>query len=195
MILFEPVLQDLRYGARALRRQASFTVVSVLALALGIGVNTAVFTAYKSFIARPLDARDPSTMVNLTLRLASGGSRANFSYPDYEAYRDQLRSYSGVIAVFIEQLRLTGAEGLGGQRSMEEGSLMGRLGLLRRTAKSAELATAFVVSENYFTVLGATLLAGRSFESMSLEELTASPAVLISENYWQRRFDGEIGRP
>jgi putative ABC transport system permease protein len=169
MLLFETVLQDLRYGARALRRNLRFTVVSVLALALGIGVNTAVFTAYKAIVARPLDARDPSTLVNVTLQLQSGAAQATISYPDYEAYRGQLRSYSGVIAIFIDQLRLSGADGLGGgPRSVEEGSLIGRLGLLRRTAKNTELASAFVVSENYFSVL-------------------------ISENYWQRRFAGDPG--
>ena len=58
---------------------------------------------YKAFIARPLDARDPDTLVNLSLRLQSGATDARFSYPDYEAYRDGLRSFSGVIAFSIEQ--------------------------------------------------------------------------------------------
>jgi hypothetical protein len=70
---------------------------SVFALALGIGVNTAAFTAYKAFFARPLDARDPGTMVDFALRLQSGVTKAEFSYPDYEAYRDHLHLFSGVI--------------------------------------------------------------------------------------------------
>jgi len=187
----ESGLQDLRYGARILRRNAGFTAVSVFALALGIGVNTAVFTAYKAFVVRPLDARDPSTMVNVALRLHSGVINARFSYPDYEAYRDHLHSFSGVIAFSIEQLRLTGAEGVGSQRTAEAGSLMGRLGLLRPTASNAEFASTFMVSENYFSVLGVAALGGRTFESIGLPELAASPAVLISENYWQRRFAGD----
>ena len=64
MNLFETLFQDLRYRGRALRRHPSFTIVSILALALGIGVNVAVFTLYKGFIARPLDARDPGTLVS-----------------------------------------------------------------------------------------------------------------------------------
>jgi len=107
MILFDTLLQDLRYGLRTMRRNPGFTAVSILALALGIGVNTAVFTAYKALVARPLDARDPDTMVNVSLRLKSGATTARFSYPDYEAYRSSLRSFRGVIAFSIEELRLT----------------------------------------------------------------------------------------
>jgi len=70
------LLQDLRYGARTLRRNLRFTSVSILALALGIGVNTVVFTAYKAFVARPIDARDPGTLVNIALRLQSGDTNS-----------------------------------------------------------------------------------------------------------------------
>ncbi len=67
MMLLQTVLQDLRYGARMLLRNAGFTTVAVLALAMGIGINTAAFTAYKAMIARSLDARDPGSMVNMAL--------------------------------------------------------------------------------------------------------------------------------
>lgn len=191
MILFGTILQDLRYAARTLLRNARFTTVSIFALALGIGVNTAVFTAYKAFVARPLDARDPARMVNFALRLQSGVTQNEFSYPDYEAYRDHLRSFSGVIAIAIDQLHLTGAGGILSQRSVETGALIGRLGLLPPTASNAEFASTFIVSENYFSVLGVAALRGRTFQSIGLPALRASPSVLISENYWQRRFAGD----
>lgn len=191
MTLFDTLLQDLRYGARTLVRNGRFTVVSIVALALGIGVNTAVFTAYKAFVVRPLDARDPDTMVNLAVRRQSGASEARFSYPDYEAYRDHLRSFSGVIAISLDQLKLSGVDGAVSQRSAQEGSLLGRLGLLRPGASNAEFASTFVVSENYFSVLGVTMVRGRAFDAMSPSELAATPPVLISENYWQRRFGGD----
>lgn len=191
MILFDTLLQDLRYGVRTLRRNAGFTLVSMLALALGIGVNTAVFTAYKAFVARPLDARDPDTLVNLSLRLQSGAASARFSYPDYEAYRDQLRSFSGVIAFSIEQLNLTDAGGAVARRRAEQGSSMGRLGLLQPSASNREIATTFIVSENYFSVLGVAPVRGRAFDAISPSELAATPSVLISENYWQRRFGSD----
>src|SRR6266851_7956168 len=123
-MLFESLRQDVRYGARTLRRNPAFTFISILALALGIAVNTAVFTAYKALFARPIDARDPGTLVNVALRLQSGGTTARFSYPDFEAYRDGLRSFSGVIAFSIEQLTLSDADHVVVNRRADTGTLL-----------------------------------------------------------------------
>jgi predicted permease len=172
-------------------RNAAFTAVSVLALALGIGINTGAFTADKALISRPLDARDPRAMVNLSLTLQSGANAFLLSYPDYEFYRDHLHACSGVIAVFNDQLTLTDAGGVVSQRAAAAGSLFGRLGLLPPSSNNAEFAGTFIVSENYFSVLGVPPLRGRSFESIPATELTASPSVLISENYWQKRFSAD----
>jgi predicted permease len=188
MIVPETVLQDLRYGARMLWRSPGFTAAAVLALAIGIGVNTAVFTAYKAMIVRALDARDPGQMVNLALLRDSSVTDVTFSNPDYEAYRDALHSCSGVIAFSPEHMRLSNAGGIISQRTSAAGSGMGRLGLLPAGASNAEFASVFVVSENYFKVLGVAAIRGRTFESIGTAELAASPSVLISENYWQKRF-------
>ncbi len=175
-----------------LLRNTGFTAASVLALALGIGINTGAFTAYKALVGRSLDARDPGRMVNLALTLQSGAHAYWFSYPDYQAYRDNLHALSGLIAFCIDdQLRLTGAGGIVSERAAVAGSLFGRLGLLPPAASNAEFASAFIVSENYFSVLGVPPLRGRAFESIPPRELAASPAVLISENYWQKRFTGD----
>src|SRR3954452_11956860 len=109
MVLPETVLQDLRYGLRMLWRNAGFTAATMFALALGIGVNTAVFTAYKAFVARSLDARNPGEMVNLALMRDSGASDFTFSYPDYEAYRDSVHSFNGLIAYSPEHMTLANA--------------------------------------------------------------------------------------
>jgi predicted permease len=202
MILPESVLQDLRYGARMLSRDVGFTTVAVLALALGIGVNTAVFTAYKAMVARPLDARDPAELVNIAVTrqpgskdpFSPGQSGANdftFSYLDYEAYRDSVYSLSGVIAFSPQHMRLTNAGGVISQRVSAAGSAVGRLGLLSSGASNAEFAFVFVVSENYFKVLQVAPLRGRTFDSIGTPGLLASPSVLISENYWQKRFSGD----
>ena len=190
-MVFETLRQDLRYGARTLRRNPGFTFISILALALGIAVNTAVLTAYKAIVARPIDARDPDTLVNIALQLQSGGTTARFSYPDFEAYRDGLHSFSGVIAFSIEQLPLSDADGAGVNRPLQTSTLFSRLGLFPPSAVNREIASAFVVSENYFAVLGVVPVRGRAFDTMSAAELAASPSVLISENYWQHRFSGD----
>ena len=188
------ILQDLRYGARMLLRNASSTAIAVLALALGIGLNTAVFTAYKALLARGIDARDTASMVNLAMVRQSGWVDADFSYPDYEEYRDRLRSFSGLIAIGpqFDALILTGAGG-DERREAAGGSLIEQLGLLPgwQSRTHAEQATASIVSENYFSVLGIAAIRGRVFTAQDKAELAKSPAVLISENYWQARFGGD----
>jgi putative ABC transport system permease protein len=188
MLLPQTILQDLRYGARTLFRNAGFTIVAVLALTIGIGVNTTAFTFYKAMFTRSLDARDPGRMVDLSLVRQSGDTEYDFSYPDYQAYRDNLHSFTGVIAHNVDRLILSGAGG-----PVRDGAtgLLGRLGLLPPSAIDAEFATTFEVSENYFPVLGVNPLRGHTFDAMSSAELAASPSVLISENYWQRRFNGD----
>jgi predicted permease len=186
------ILQDLRYGVRMLFRNASSTAIAVLALALGIGLNTAVFTAYKALLARGIDARDTASMVNVAMVRQSGWVDADFSYPDYEEYRDHLRSFSGLIAVPepFDPLILTGAGGDQSQREASNTSLFERWGFLPSSATQghAEQATASIVSENYFSVLGVAAIRGRVFSAQDRAELAKSPAVLISENYWQARF-------
>src|ERR1700744_3816605 len=187
MILPQTILQDLRYGARTLFRNAGFTTVAILALAIGIGVNTAAFTFYKALFTRSLDAREPGRMVDFSLVRQSGNPDFDFSYPDYQAYRNNLRSFSGVVAHSEDRLIL--AEAGGAHRSSSAGTLLGKLGLLPPSAIDAEFAPTLEISENYFSVLGVNALRGRTFDAMSSSELAASPSVLISENYWQRRFN------
>src|ERR1700677_1362405 len=94
LILPQTLLMDLRYGARMLMRNLGFTIAAVLALAIGIGVNTAAFTAYKAFFERSIDARESGRIVNLALMVHAGSGDqavnplASFSIPDYEAYRE-----------------------------------------------------------------------------------------------------------
>src|ERR1700760_1480781 len=98
MLLPQTVIQDARYGIRMLRRNVGSTIVAVVALALGIGVNTTIFSAYRAFFALSLDAHDPHRMVNLAVILHTGRTSPIYSYPDYQAYRDGLHLFSGVIA-------------------------------------------------------------------------------------------------
>ncbi len=191
MILPETILHDVRHGVRMLARNPGSTFVTVLALGLGIAVNTAVFTAYKASVLRPLDAHPAAGMVNIALSRASGATQSLFSYPDYQTYRDSLRSFSGLIAYRPAHFTLSNAGPMISQRTSAAGSALGRLALLGSGVSNAEFASVFIVSENYFMVLGVKPLQGRSFESINIPETSASRPVLISENYWQRRFAGD----
>ena len=193
------LMLDLRYGARVLRRNPGFTAVAVLTLALGIGVNAVVFTAYKAIFTRPLDARNSKEMINIALVRYSGSTEFRFSYVDYLAYRNSVGSLSGLIAASSPQrMRFSTSGGFTSQPYSAAESGLAELGLLPSEASNAEFASVFLVSENYFKVLGVSALRGRTFDSMTANELLAAPGVLISENYWQQRFAGApsiLGKP
>jgi macrolide transport system ATP-binding/permease protein len=191
MILPQTVMQDVRFGGRMLLRNAGFTAMAVFALAVGIGMNTAAFTAYKAFFERKLDAHDPGSMVNLGLILHTGATEPLFSYPDYETYRDQVHSFSGVIAASMPQmLTVVTPGGIVVRHDDGLGSFIGELGLFA-DINNRETAMTMIVSENYFSVLGVAALRGRTFGPADTAQLAASPSVLISENYWQKRFKGD----
>jgi hypothetical protein len=118
-------------------------------------------------------------MVDLALVLHSGDFDPGFSYPDYEAYRDQLHSFSGVIAQSTDRLTLSDTSGVRTESDASARPLLGRLGLLPTSSSAAEFANTFIVSKNYFSVLGIAPLRGRAFEAMTASELNTSPSVLI----------------
>ncbi len=193
----QTLLQDVRYGWRTLGRNARFTGVAVFALALGIGINTTIFTAYKGLIRRGVDARDPGSIVSMSLLLQSGGREPLVSYPDYEAFRKQTQRLSAITAQSheFEQLIMSGAGGTLESRKAVSDSVFRSWGLLPSSTvgSKAELASVFMVSENYFTMLGVAPLRGRYFVEGDEKQLAAAPVVIISENYWQKRFGGDPG--
>src|SRR5207249_7315276 len=77
----ESLIQDLRFGLRMLRKNPGFTSVAVLTLAMGIAVNTAVFTAFDALVLRPRPVKDPDSLVAV-FRITPGDARGRFSYPD-----------------------------------------------------------------------------------------------------------------
>ena len=104
--------QDLRYGARMLWRSPGFTLVAVLTLALGTGVNVAIFSGVSAFVLRPLPGTgDPDRLVALFETPKGSDDLNDFSYPDYIDYRDQSHDvFEGVIAHDLIQAAL----GVGG---------------------------------------------------------------------------------
>src|SRR5205814_226763 len=108
----------------------------------------------------------------------TGTATFQFSYPDYEAYRDSVPAFAGLIAFSNERLTLSNAGESVSQRAAAAVSSLGRLGLLGAGAGNAEFASTFAVSDNYFQVLGVPVFRGRGFESFAASERAASPPVL-----------------
>jgi predicted permease len=154
--------QDLRYGARMLRKHPGFTAVVTLTLALGIGVNTAIFTLL-DIALRPLPVKDPDAVVEIGWQ---GGMN---SYPDYIYLRDHTQVLSGLTASASRDLTLTN------HSSPEE---------------SEEVGVEYV-SDNFFSVLGATPALGRAFTPEENRAQGGETVVILSYGLWQRRFGGD----
>src|SRR5450432_2630061 len=94
---------DLRYALRMLFRSPGFAAIAILTLALGIGINTIVFTLYSAVALRPIAARSPRELVRLSV--TQNGQRAElFAYWQYQQIRLQTQSFSDVIASSDPQL-------------------------------------------------------------------------------------------
>jgi macrolide transport system ATP-binding/permease protein len=170
--LLDTIWQDIRYGARQLRKNPGFTAVAVLTLALGIGANTALFTAIDTIMFRPLPARDPAKLV-----FVANGRDKDFSFPFYERLRAALTSMEGFSAAQYRaprrELVLTGADSV------------------------AQEISAQGVTGNFFGVLGVPPLLGRTLVEEDDRKGAAEPVVVISHALWVRQFAGDpavIGR-
>src|SRR2546429_9210125 len=109
----ETCWQDLRFGLRMLRKSPGFTLVAVLTLALGVGVNTSVFSAFDSVALKPLPVKDARDVVRLQRWFASGAMgdvQYDFSYPEYLYYRSQNHAFLGLIAASRSEERRVGKE-------------------------------------------------------------------------------------
>ena len=95
------LIQDFRYGLRVLAKRPGFTIAAVLTLALGIGLNAAIFSLYNAVLLRPLPARDPERLVNLYSVTRGEPGTGIFSYPEYTFYRDRNTSFSSIAAYAV----------------------------------------------------------------------------------------------
>jgi len=167
----DEMIQDLRYGVRMLLKNPGFTVVSVLTLALGIGVNTGLFTLFNAVALRPLPVKDPDRIVKVyrkelgKITRRARGSSSTFSYPEYTGQRDNTQSFAGLTAYADASPTLDGA--------------------------APEAIDGLLVAENYFSVLGAEIALGRTFAPEECRTPGASPVVVLSHRFWQRRFGAD----
>jgi hypothetical protein len=157
----ENLLKDLRYAFRSLVKRPGFTIVVVLTLALGIGINTTVFSLANSVFLRQLPVASPQNLV----WIFSDRDNPN-SYPEFLEYQQQTELFDGVMAYDWVGLNL----GSNGQSERVEGA---------------------VVSGNYFDVLGVKAELGRTFLPDEDKTPGASPVAVISHNLWQRRFNSD----
>src|SRR5579863_8329388 len=176
----DTLLQDMRYGSRMLRKSPGFTTVAVLTLALGIGVNTTLFTAYDAVALKPLPLGGADIVVRLERWFESGsrgGDQYAFSYPEYAFYREHNTVFSSLVAsswplsVFAA---LPETNGAGSTRFLEP-----------------EKATAQLVSANYFSALSVPALAGRTFLPEEDQPPGNHPVVVLSYAFWQRKFNAD----
>src|SRR5262249_4320637 len=104
----ETILQDVKYGLRSLRRGRWAALLTILSLALGIGVNCVTLTSYKAFFLRSLDAQNADELVNIALKRNIGGG-IQFSYSEYQMFSESVPAFSGVIAYRPARVMLSNA--------------------------------------------------------------------------------------
>src|SRR5258705_4187040 len=98
----ETLVRDIRFGIRSLLKRPGFTAVALIALALGIGANTAIFSLVNAVLLRPLPFNEPDRLVWMWGNIRNGGSRASVSPLDFLDYRNQnttFENYAAMISV------------------------------------------------------------------------------------------------
>ena len=168
----ETLWHDLKFGVRALLKNPGFTAVAVLTLALGIGVNSTVFSIVNAYLFRPLPVKDADQLVVLATRDSAFEVPYEMSFPNYQDLRDRTDVFSDAIAFSNGVFNLT-ADG------------------------QSERTFAQLITGNYFSMLGVDAAAGRTLTTEEGSVPGAQPVVVLSYAYWQQRFGGQesaIGR-
>src|ERR1039457_3966872 len=155
-------VQDLRYALKTLAKNRAFTVVAVLSLTLGIGLNTAVFSLVEAFFLRSLPGSNPNRLLSLISTTPQG--QFGFSYPDYQDIREQSKTLSGILAY-------------------------SRHGGFLKVGSENEMITLDVVSPNFFSVLALPMAGGRSFVDQAGQK--DERVVVLSYARWQKDFAGD----
>ena len=157
------MINDLRFGIRALLKRPGLTIVAIITLALGIGANTAIFSVTDRLLVRTLPVKEPESLFLITSVSVSPHFVSNaFSYPDYLDYRKRNDVLSGLVAFSKTELEL-------------------------KTNDRIERVPAEYVSDNYFEVLGVGVNRGRYFQNHDGSTSPEAEAV-ISEAFRQKQF-------
>jgi hypothetical protein len=105
----EALTQEIRLGLRTILRNPSFSIIAVLALALGIGVNSAVFSIVNGVLLKPLDYRDPGQLVRIWEKWG-GFDQGSVSYPNFKDWRERNQSFEKMAAYRGTGFNLTGGD-------------------------------------------------------------------------------------
>ncbi len=161
----ENLIADLGHGVRLLWRRPGFTAVAVASLALGVGLNTTLFSIVNAVLLRDTPVREPERLVEIYSSLSDDFPYLTTSYPDYVSIREQANAFSGVAAhAFVRGILSTG-----GQPAVTTGE---------------------TVTANYFDVLGLQPVLGRTFLPEENVGEGQHPVVMLGHGLWQRRFGG-----
>ena len=156
---------DLRYAVRILLKAPAFTLIAVLSLALGIGANAAIFSLVNAILLRPLAVMEPERLISVFPTDKSGEAQA-FSYPNYVDFRDRNDVFTGLFVTRFAPMSLS-----------------------RENAN--ERIWGYLVSGNYFDVLGTSAAQGRTFLAEEDQMELSHPVAVLSHGCWQRRFGGD----
>jgi predicted permease len=158
----EEFWQDARYGARMLRTQPGFTLVAALTLSLGIGANTAIFSVVNALVFNPLPYPDPQRLVWVTNVFRGDELIGGVMY---FTYQDESKTLDHLAAYEVSTMEVEGGDETDG------------VNYARATA-------------SVFPTLGVAPLLGRTFTAEE-DQPGASPVVVLSYDYWRRRFGGD----
>lgn len=157
------LLNDIKYALRQLRKSPGFTVISVLSLAFAIGANSGVFTIINALFLRPVIPLRPNEVVNVTMvREAADRSYRPFSYSEFSFLRDSNEVFADVVAFRFAAV---------GVRARGGAEMRRRFG--------------FIVSDHYFSMLGATPAAGRFFMPEESRPNANIPVAVVSHSLWR----------
>ncbi len=162
----EDLLRDLRLGFRLLIRNPGFAAVAVVSLALGIGINTAMFSVVNAVLFTPTKVAEPERLAEIYTSAAADMPYMTTSYPDFLDLAASVSTFSGMA-----------------------GHAMVR-GIYRRAGDRAEIVLGEVVSERYFDVLGVRPALGRSFLPEENRTELTHPVAVVSQGFWKRRLAG-----
>lgn len=168
----ETLLQDIRYAGRTLVKSPGFAALTILCLALGIGVDSTIFSVVDAIAIRPLPFRDPDRLQDIGMsRLATARDVGGVSFLDFQELRAHTTSFSAFACD------------------------TGRNGVISDVDEPERLRE-FLVSANLFPTLGIDPVVGRQFRDDE-DRPGAPPVVLLSYGLWQRRYAGDptiVGR-